>query len=142
MSQLVSDRGLGALVKVDSAGTHVFKAGQRPDKRAQRTVEKRGINIKNCKARLVTTDDFYRFDYLCAMDLENIQSLKAICPGEQMHKLSLIMQYASGRGVETVPDPYYGNLAGFERVIELLDEACNGLLDAVRSRAGLDASNA
>jgi len=132
LEKLVVEQGLQHQVTVDSAGTHVFKSGHRPDKRAQQMADKTGANIKKLKARMVKADDFLRFDYILAMDLENLRSLEAICPEEYRNKLHLMMEFASQSDSNEVPDPYFGNLLGFERVLGLLDMGCKGFLSYLR----------
>lgn len=129
-------RGLDHLVEVDSAGTHVFKPGHRPDKRAQQVADKGGINIRKLKARMISEEDFQRFDHILAMDEENLHSLQAICPEEYGDKLSLIMSYAPGSDAAEIPDPYFGNLLGFERVQGLLELGCRGLVEHLITRYG------
>ncbi len=124
--------GLKDHVRVDSAGTHVFKTGHRPDKRAQQVAEHHGVQIKKLKARNITREDFERFDYIVAMDHENLHSLKDICPPEYQNKLFLILEFAPQSGQHEVPDPYFGNLSGFERVLELLEIGCDGLLSHIK----------
>lgn len=131
LNQLLIDRGLEDLIMVDSAGTHVFKSGHKPDRRAQQVAEKYGASLKGCRARAVSAADFSLFDYVLAMDREVLGNLQAICPEDQLEKLLLIMEFVPSLGIEEVPDPYFGNLAGFEHVWSLLDHACRGLLDKI-----------
>lgn len=127
-------QGLSGLVEVDSAGTHAFKPGHRPDKRAREVTEKNGVNIRKFKSRMVNSDDFHRFDYILAMDQENLHNLESICPAEYRYKLSLILAFAPQAGSNVVPDPYFGNIEGFERVLALLEVGCKGVADHIRSR--------
>ena len=133
----ISARGLDSYIGVESAGTHVFKPGHRPDKRAQQVAKKNGISIERFKASAIEPEDFHRHDYIIAMDRENLRSLQAICPEEQAGNLLLIMDYAPEAGLRDVPDPYFGNLSGFERVLELLDVACKGLLNHICNQHNL-----
>lgn len=130
MRELLKHR-LDGLVEVDSAGTHVFKSGHHPDKRAQQVAKEQGFDIKRLKARKVVAEDFDRFDYILAMDRGVMLSLEAICPESQKHKLSFIMDYSPRKKSGDVPDPYYGNISGFVRVFELLEIACEGLLNHI-----------
>jgi protein-tyrosine phosphatase len=130
----LQDAGLDALVEVDSAGTHAYHVGEPPDPRAQRTAEKRGIALAHIKARRVSGADFERFDYLLAMDRDNLQRLEAICPVGTEEKLRLFLSFASQLGFDEVPDPYYGGVAGFERVLDMTEMAADGLLEEIRRR--------
>lgn len=124
-------RGLKNKVKVDSAGTQVFKPGHRPDQRAQQVAKKSTINIRKMKARSVVTEDFLEFDYIIAMDQENLSNLEAMCPEELRDKLHLLLEFAPEGGLREVPDPYFGNLSGFERVLVLLDQGCKRLVEHI-----------
>jgi len=130
-------RGLDRLIEVDSAGTHVFKPGHRPDKRAQQVAGKDGINIKKLRARMIRDDDFQRFDYILAMDAENLRDLESNCPEAYRDRLSLIMAFAPQNDIHEIPDPYFGNILGFERVQALLEMACRGLMEHIITRHGL-----
>ena len=131
------ERGLLQCIKVDSAGTHVPKNGQRPDARAQNVVLPRGIEINGLRSRSIRPSDFSEFDYILAMDNNNYRSLSAICSSEYQHKLSLIMSFAPEVGVTEVPDPYYSNKAGFQQVYTFLEQAILGLVDSIDKEYGL-----
>ncbi|MDE1956412.1 MAG: low molecular weight phosphotyrosine protein phosphatase [Betaproteobacteria bacterium] len=126
-------QGLDAQLQVDSAGTHGYHAGEPPDARAQRHALRRGVDLGALRARQVEAADFERFDLIVAMDQDNLQWLREACPAPQQHKLRLMMSFAPRAGTEEVPDPYYGGAEGFERVLDLLDQACAGLLGHVQA---------
>ncbi len=136
LEKMIVEQGLQHRIAVDSAGTHVFKSGRRPDKRAQQMADKTGANIKKLKARKVRTDDFVRFDYILAMDQENLRNLEAICPEEYRNRLFLMMEFAPQCGSSEVPDPYFGNLLGFERVLAMLEMGCKGLINHIQTEYG------
>lgn len=131
---LVEQAGLSDQVEVDSAGTHAYHTGEPPDKRASRTAQKRGISLDGQYARRVSADDFEQFDYVLAMDSNNLRDLLSICPDEHRHKVRLFLSYADGLSIEDVPDPYYGGTTGFERVLDMVEEGARGLLNDIRKR--------
>lgn len=121
--------GLAERVEVDSAGTHDYHVGAPPDHRSQRHAARRGIDISTLRGRQVCAADFERFDLLLAMDHDNLEMLEESCPGPHLrHKLGLLMQFAEPAGSMVVPDPYYGGSAGFERVLDLVEAASEGLV--------------
>jgi len=114
---------------VDSAGTGAYHVGKEPDKRSQDIALKYGVDLNDLKARRVTLQDFTDYDYILAMDQDNIQDMKAICPPDQQHKIKLFMEYAQDcPGITEVPDPYTGGIEGFDRVYDFIDRGCNGFL--------------
>jgi len=132
--RLVEEMGLEEVVEIDSAGTHAYHVGNPPDLRAQETARRRGLELSDLRARQVRQEDFERFDYILAMDEDNHYSLSLVCPLEHQGKLKLLMEYASHWGEREVPDPYYGGDQGFERVFDMVEEACRGLLEEIRNR--------
>ncbi|KSB89032.1 phosphotyrosine protein phosphatase [Caulobacter vibrioides] len=105
---------LGLDVVVDSAGTGGWHAGDPPDRRAQATARRHGVEIGGYAARQVTTADFERFDHVVALDLDNLRNLKRLAPAGSRARLSLLLDHVDGRAGEAVADPYYGDDAGFE----------------------------
>lgn len=137
MNKIVRERGLGGDIRVDSAGTHASRIRGRPDSRAQQVARESGFSIARYKSRILEETDYSRYDYIVAMDKENLQYMKQKCPPEFGHKLLSIMDYSPNTGLDEIPDPYFGNLAGFERVITLLRPACMGLLEHLLDKHGL-----
>ena len=132
--KLVSDAGLSDVIYVDSAGTHTYYIDYPPDKRAQEAANKRGYDLSQQRARTAIKLDFETFDYIVAMDHENIAYLNTICPSGNEDKLNLFMEFSNNRSFEEIPDPYYGGRSGFERVLDLVEEAGRGLLKEIRTR--------
>lgn len=126
----IARAGLEEQIIVDSAGTHAYHVGNPPDRRANAAAERRGISLGELRARRVSDADFERFDYIIAMDEDNVAHLKDEAPLEHHSKVQLFLEFSSGRQVE-VPDPYYGGAAGFERVLDLVEEASRGLLETL-----------
>jgi protein-tyrosine phosphatase len=134
--QLLLTRGLADIVLVDSAGTHAYHVGEPPDRRAQAAALRRGVDISGLRARRVAAGDFDRFDYILAMDQDNLVDLQAACPPAANHKLKLFLEYGSGLTERNVPDPYYGGAAGFERVLDMVEVAAEGLLMQLQRELG------
>lgn len=131
---LVQEDGLAGRISVDSAGTHAYHEGEPPDLRSQQTALRRGIDISGQRARKVAPADFEEFDYILAMDRDNLVILQSLAPPGQSHKVRLFLDFAPELNESEVPDPYYGGQAGFERVYDLVDAASLGLLEVIRTR--------
>jgi protein-tyrosine phosphatase len=127
------DEGIAALIELDSAGTHGYHAGAPPDERAQSAARRRGIDISDLRARSVAATDFEAFDFILAMDEENIEALRDTASREHHHKIHLFMEFAAGDTGRSVPDPYYGGPIGFERVLDMVEEATEGLVARLRA---------
>jgi len=126
--------GLADKVLVDSAGTHGYHSGEPPDPRAIARADQRGYALDCLRARPVQDDDFERFDFILAMDDDNLAWLKRKAPAAATGRLGLLMDYAGHHpGVTNVPDPYHGAPAGFDRVLDLVEDACEGLLPRLAS---------
>lgn len=132
--QLVEAHALSDAVVVDSAGTHAYHVGERPDKRASQAASRRGIDMSRQRARRVSEVDFEEFDLVLAMDYANYEDLGAVCPPGHETKLRLFLDYASDIADREVPDPYYGGASGFERVLDLIEMAAAGLLADIRQQ--------
>ena len=111
-----------------SAGTHAHHIGEQPDARAIAALTRRGYRSSKIKSRRITAHDFSQFDLILAMDNSNVQALSRLCPAEHQHKIRLLLDYAEGIADKEVPDPYYGNAAGFERVLDLCEAGVRGLI--------------
>lgn len=131
--------GLAAWVEVDSAGTYGGHAGCPPDERAQRHALRRGYRMDHLRARQVRARDFRDFDLILAMDSDNVERLCELCPDAalraKLHKLTDFLPADSPfAGVAAVPDPYYGGPDGFERVLDLVEAACDGVVHYLHQR--------
>jgi protein-tyrosine phosphatase len=131
---LVKSHGLSSNIEIDSAGTHAYHVGEPPDKRAMQAARKRGLELGGQRARRVSEVDFDEFDYVLAMDRDNYDDLLALCPPEHQSKLYLFLQFADEADEDEVPDPYYGGITGFERVLDLIEQAARGLLAEIRQQ--------
>lgn len=132
--QLVVNEGLQHHVHIDSAGTHAYHVNEPPDQRAQAAAARRGIDMSALRGRRATDSDLERFDYVLAMDSENYHNLMLISDDTNRHKIRLFMDFAPGRPEDEVPDPYYGGPGGFDNVLDMVEEAAQGLLQELRSR--------
>ena len=119
-------------IEADSAGTHAYHIGEPPDARSQAAALKRGVDISGLRGRQATFQDFHEFDYVIAMDSDNLRRLQAIRPKEAKGQLRLLLEYAPAAGALDVPDPYYGGPGGFEKVLDLVEQGGRGLLEDIR----------
>ena len=132
--KLVNEQSLTGQIVIDSAGTHAYHIGNPPDVRATQAALRRGIDLSTQTARRVSPADFEEFDYVLAMDRANFDDLAELCSPEHSSKLRLFLEFAPASTVREVPDPYYGGTTGFERVLDLIEEASSGLLEALRDQ--------
>jgi protein-tyrosine phosphatase len=121
-------------LEVDSAGTADYHIGSAPDPRSRRAALARGIDISGLRARVVSAEDFSRFDLLLAMDRENLRALEALRPAGSHAQLRLLLSYAPESGLRDVPDPYYGTDRDFEAVLDLTTAAARGLIAKLQQR--------
>ncbi|MGE5466843.1 MAG: low molecular weight protein-tyrosine-phosphatase [Ignavibacteria bacterium] len=129
---LVERDGIAEFFQIDSAGTHGYHVGEPPDERARQAAARRGYDLSGLRARRVGEFDFMRFDLILAMDSDNLSLLQRACPPEHRHKLRLFLEYAASFEEREVPDPYYGGDDGFERVLDLVEDAARGVIAAFR----------
>ncbi len=140
MAQAMLEQALKAAklhrrVRVDSAGINVPRPGLSSDVRAREAVGLYGIKIRT-KSRRIRESDFAEFDHILVMDRPNLAEAGKICPPEHQHKVSLLLEFARVEGADEVPDPFYGNAAGFDRIFGLLDSAVKGIIGRVLVAAG------
>ena len=128
MEKKVADAGLAQRIQIDSAGTHDYHVGAPPDLRSQAHAAKRGYDLSAQRARHLVRRDFADFDLVLVMDSQNARAAAALCPPGQAHKLARLTDYCTRHTAREVPDPYYGGDAGFEGVLDLVEDACDGLL--------------
>ena len=127
--KLVANSPLAGYLEVDSAGTHNYHVGEKPDARAIEHAARRGYELSHLRAREINSTDFDRFDYILAMDAANIRHLKAMCPTRLAQKIELLLDYGGADDEHEVPDPFQGKPRDFERALDLIEEACQGLLE-------------
>lgn len=129
-SALAHERHLAARFEVDSAGTHGLHAGEPADPRARAVGQRHGVPVTSI-ARRVQADDFQRFDLIVAMDRGHLRDLRRQCPEALRGRLRLMREFDRAGAPLDVPDPYYGELDGFEDVYDMLTVSCRQLLDAL-----------
>jgi protein-tyrosine phosphatase len=122
----------GIAARIDSAGTHAYHVGEKPDPRSTEFAARRGIDLSTQSARKVAASDFAEFDHILAMDKDNLALLMAACPPQHQHKLGLFMQHATQSKSDIVPDPYYGGPRGFDEVLDFIEDASDGLIAHLR----------
>lgn len=132
--KVVEARGMAEAIHIDSAGTHDYHVSKPPDRRAQRAALGRGIDLSAIRARQVAVSDFDEFDHILVMDQDNFDRVMHACPKDRSHKVGFFLDYAPHLGIREVPDPYYGGEHGFERVLDMAEEAARGLLEALRGK--------
>jgi protein-tyrosine phosphatase len=130
----VADAGLSHRIVVDSAGTAGWHQGRAPDPRTVAAAARRGFDLTCLRARQVKRSDFDEFDYILAMDEENLADLSLLCPLDFAGHMGLFLNFGQQKQHISVPDPYHGGPAGFELVLDLVEEASRGLLDAICAR--------
>lgn len=123
----VNALGLADIV-IDSCGTGAWHIGQSPDERAVIAAASRGYDLSALRARRLSRDDFQEFDYILAMDTRNLADVMKLMPKEFNGKVQLFLDYAKQFNMTEVPDPYYDDKDGFERVLDMLEAACDGFL--------------
>ncbi len=125
--------GLAQRVVVDSAGTHGYHTSEAPDPRAIRLAAARGYDIARLRARPVVPEDYQSFQWMLALDEGHHTWLHKKAPQGHGVRIERLMAHARRHpGVNEVPDPYYGPDAGFEQVLNLVEDACDGLVQALR----------
>ena len=132
LEKQVAQAQLSASIRIDSAGTHAGGAGERPDPRAAAALLRRGYEMGRHRARRVAAQDFDKFDLILAMDADNLKALQKACPAQHLPKLRLFLSFTQNdltdNQIADVPDPYYGNIAGFERVLDLCESGTRALI--------------
>jgi protein-tyrosine phosphatase len=130
----VAEAGMSTHFEIDSAGTSSYHIGDAPDARSIAAAATRGIDISALKARRIREEDFHAFDLILAMDHSHLNHLRAMRREEHKAEIRLFLDYHAAARHRDVPDPYYGDAADFETVLDLVEEASKGLLTALRSK--------
>jgi protein-tyrosine phosphatase len=132
--RVLAERAPQLTIEIDSAGTHDYHVGRPPDRRAIAAARRRGIDLSELRARRVSAEDFERYDLILVMDEENLDELRRRAPARYHDRIRLLMEFAPEATSRRVPDPYYGGASGFEEVLDLLEEAAEGLLQELLKR--------
>jgi protein-tyrosine phosphatase len=131
----LADLGHADKASIDSAGTHNYHPGAPPDRRSQLHALKRGYDLSDLRARAVTDDDFEVFDLLITMDWDNRALLEERSPAMHRHKIRGFTEFLQTSQASAIPDPYYGGDQGFEHVLDLVEEASDGLIKTLIMKA-------
>ncbi len=122
----------GLDITIDSAGTIGAHVREKPDHRSQKAGMERGYSFEGIRSRKVASSDFEKFDLVLAMDNQNLQDLLNNSPTEHHHKIKLFLEFADNFEETEVPDPYYGGAGGFKYVVDLIEDASDGLINRIR----------
>ena len=136
LEKMVRDAGWAERIEVDSAGTHGWHIDSPPDERAQEHAQRRGYDLSPQRARQLQRCDFDAFDLVLVMDAANESHARPLCPPGQHHRLRRLTDFCTTVPAREVPDPYYGGAAGFEQVLDIVEDACRGLLAVLESATG------
>jgi protein-tyrosine phosphatase len=128
---MARDRGVLERIRIDSAGTIDFHAGEAPDPRAVAHAARRGYDLSSLRARQVTYADYHQFERILAMDRGHLRELKGEAPKGTLGRISKFLDYSANWQGLDVPDPYYGGPEGFEEVLDMVEEASARLLEAI-----------
>lgn len=132
MQQKVSARGLADYYEIESAGTHAYHVGEMSDSRSRSKAAEKGVDMNYIRAQKMTAHDFNVYNYILAMDSDNLSLIEQMAPEKHSAEVTLFLRYAVQSGLterRTVPDPYYGGTDGFEDVFQLIDLGCNALIE-------------
>lgn len=130
----VTQAGLAPYFEIDSAGTGDWHVGSEPHHGSQRVACERGVDISQQRARQIKPEDLMTYDYVLAMDSQNLADIRALDPaGKATARIVRMMEFAPARGTVDVPDPYFGGPEGFDLVYDMVQEACQALLDQIVS---------
>jgi protein-tyrosine phosphatase len=130
----VAQLGLQDIVIVDSAGTHNYHPGSPPDQRSQEHAAMRGYDLSGLRARQIKASDFERFDMILTMDWDNLALVQSVCPCGQKNKVRRLTEFCLTLDSPVVPDPFYGGAAAFEHVLDLVEDASDGLIRHLQRR--------
>lgn len=133
----VRQAGLEEHITVVSAGTHGYHVGTPPDERSQAHAARRGYDLSDLRASRLSASDCAAADHVLVMDEANLRDTLDLCPPEHAHKVRLLTQHSRRVNSPDVPDPYYGGEAGFEHVLDIIEDACAELLEHLRQQHGL-----
>ena len=134
LRKYIQNNNLGDVVEVDSAGTHGYHVGEAPDARTQRAAAVRGYNLSQLRARKVARQDVDYFDLILAMDKSNLDNLRRMAPPEAHQRIKLFMDFSRNFDDDEVPDPYYGLGHGFDLVLDMVEDAAQGLIDDLKKK--------
>lgn len=136
MQDLLDRQYLSQIISVESSGTHAYHVGERSDRRSRELARRKNIDMEFIRAQKISIDDYDEFDYILAMDRDNLELINAYAPQSYSAAIGLFLDYAVREGLtdqRVVPDPYYGGDDGFENVFQLVELGCVALLKHIQS---------
>lgn len=136
LQHFIAGNGLGDRVEVDSAATHRYHVGEAPDSRTMRAAASRGYDLSRHRARKVACQDLDDFDLILAMDKSNLDNLRRMASPEQQARIGLFMDYSANFEDDEVPDPYYGLGHAFDLVLDMIEDAAQGLVGEIKKTIG------
>ena len=132
LEKLIQNKGLSKIIEVDSAGISTYHIGDHPDPRSIAAAQRRGYSLEEQVARQVRVNDFEEFDCVLAIDVDNLHHLESAAPSGCKAKVQLLLSF-SNDAIEPVPAPYFGDAGqGFEKVLDLVEGACQCLLEKLQ----------
>ncbi len=134
MQHKVDEQRLGGRISIDSAGTHAYHVGEKSDARSRAKASEKGINMEMIRARKISINDYDEFDFILAMDEDNLELINYYAPENGRAEICLFLSFANEAGLteeRVVPDPYYGGDQGFEHVFQLVDMGCDALIERI-----------
>lgn len=138
MQHKVSQRNLENDIEIDSAGTHAYHVGEASDARSRAKAMERGVDMDFIRARKISINDYDHYDYILAMDHDNLELIEYYAPDNHSARIALFLSFANSAGElsqQIVPDPYYGGADGFEQVFDLVEQGCDALIEHLLQRA-------
>lgn len=132
--KLVKDAGLQHLIEIDSCGTGAWHVGEAPDERTQKKAKDKGYDLSYLRARKLNKEDFEKFDYILSMDTRNLADVIKKAPATYNGTIKLFLDYSQERNILEVPDPFYGDDETFERVFNLVESTCKGLMQELKEK--------
>jgi len=135
MQSIVDRAGLTDQFDIHSSGTHAYHVGEQPDRRSQATALAHGVKMDDLRAQKISINDYDYFDWILAMDQENLDLIEYYSPESSSAKTGLLMSFSEDHSANTVvPDPYYGGSQGFEEVFAMVESACQSLLNQLQAK--------
>ena len=133
MQHLLDKRSLNTHIQIDSAGTHAYHVGEQSDRRSRAKAKQKGVDMEFIRARKISVADYDEFDYILAMDAQNLELITSYAPKHHKSNLCLFLDFAVNAGKTNrseVPDPYYGESDGFEDVFQLVTLGCEAIMES------------
>ena len=135
LRSIVDNHNCSHNFEIDSAGTHAYHIGNSPDQRSQQAAINHGVDLSSQRARQVHESDFYYYDFIIAMDFDNLERLKSMCPKDSDSKIELMLDYSKDHPGASVPDPYYEGK--FDEVFKMVHSACLSFYESIEKKTNI-----